>query len=312
VDRLQAMRVFLTVVDRGSLSSAASALELSLPTVSRILARLERELGVRLVARTTRGLSQTDGGRLYYERCRRIFEELREAESAVQDHSRLPTGELRVTAPVTFGRYHVAPALTEFLERYPRVSLYLSLSDHCESLSDQRLDLAIRVAVLHDQNLTAARLGYVQRAVVGSPEYFKSHPAPTHPRELRRHNCLHFTHYLRADDWGFQEQGRPQAMKVRGRLRTNNQEALLDAVLAGTGLAVLPVWLVKDALDEGRLVRVLAEFERPRTPVHAVLPTRGPPPHKVHAFIEFISARFRERGILSPERLVSAEKWSLR
>jgi DNA-binding transcriptional LysR family regulator len=312
VDRLQAMRVFLTVVDRGSLSSAASALGLSLPTVSRILAKLERELGVRLVARTTRGLSQTDGGRLYYERCRRIFEQLREADAAVQDHSKLPTGELRVTAPVTFGRYHVAPALTEFLERHPRVSLYLSLSDHCESLSDQRLDLAIRVAVLHDQNLTAARLGYVQRAVVGSPEYFNSHPAPTHPRDLRRHNCLHFTHYLRADDWGFQEQGRPQVVKVRGRLRTNNQEALLDAVLAGTGLAVLPVWLVKDALDEGRLLRVLAEFERPRTPVNAVLPARGPPPHKVQAFIEFISARFRERGILSPERLVSLEKWSSR
>jgi DNA-binding transcriptional LysR family regulator len=317
VDRLQAMRVFVTVVDRGSLSSAATSLGLSLPTVSRILGKLERELGARLIARTTRGLSQTDGGRLYYERCQRIFEELRDADVAVQDHSKAPAGELRVTAPVTFGRYHVAPALPDFLERHPRVSLYLSLSDHCESLSDQRLDLAIRVAVLHDQNLTAARLGYVQRAVVGSPTYFNTHAPPTHPRDLRRHNCLHFTHYLRADDWGFQDEGHPLAVKVRGSLRTNNQEALLDAVLAGTGLAVLPVWLLKDALDDGRLLRVLAEFERPRTPVHAVLPTRGPPPHKVHAFIEFLAARLRDQGILSPERLVSGapipvSKWSSR
>jgi DNA-binding transcriptional LysR family regulator len=204
----------------------------------------------------------------------------------------------------------MAPALAQFLERHPRVSLYLSLSDHCESFTDQGLDLAIRVAVLHDQNLTAARLGYVQRAVVGSRAYFNSHTPPAHPRDLRRHNCLHFTHYLRAEDWGFQEEGRPLVVKVRGRLRTNNQEALLDAVLAGTGLAVLPVWLVKEALEDGRLVRVLAEFERPRTPVHAVLPTRGPPPHKVHAFIEFLAARFRDRGVLAAERLVSG--WSSR
>jgi len=305
VDRLQAMRVFVAVVDQGSLSSAATALGLSLPTVSRTLARLERELGVRLIARTTRGLSQTDGGRLYYERCKRIFAELSAADAAVQDHSRSPAGELRVTAPVTFGRYHVAPALAGFLERHPRVSLYLLLTDHCESLSEQRLDLAIRVAVLHDQNLTAARLGYVQRAVVGSPEYFANHPPPLHPRDLRRHSCLHFTHYLRADDWSFQDGGRPLAVKVKGRLRTNNQEALLDAVLAGTGLAVLPIWLVKDALDKGLLQRVLGEFERPRTPVQAVLPARGPAPHKVHAFIEYLSTRYREQGILSPQRMVS-------
>ena len=302
------MRVFMTISDRGSLSSAASSLGLSLPTVSRILARLERELGVRLIARTTHGLSQTDGGRLYYERCRRIFNELRDADSAVQDHSKAPAGELRVTAPVTFGRYHVAPAVAGFLERHPRVSLYLSLTDHCESLAEQRLDLAIRVAVLHDQNLTAARLGYVQRAVVGSPEYFEHHPPPTHPRELRAHNCLHFSHYLRAEEWSFQDQGRPLTLKIRGRLRTNNQEVLLDAALAGTGLAVLPVWLVKDALDSGSLRRVLAEFERPRTPVHAVLPTRGPPPGKVHAFIEFLTDRYREQGILSTRRLVSVRE----
>jgi DNA-binding transcriptional LysR family regulator len=305
MDRLQAMRTFVAVVENGSLSAAASSLGVSLPTVSRILAALERELGSRLLARTTRGLTETDGGRLYYDRCRRILEDLRLADAAVQSHSKVPAGELRVTAPVTFGRRHVASYVTPFLEKYPRLSVYLLLTDRYESLVEQRLDLAIRVAALHDQSLTAIRLGYVQRAVVGSPQYFEKHPPPMHPRELGRHECLHFTHYLRADEWTFQEQGHEISLRVRGRLRTNNQDALVDAVLAGAGLAVLPMWLVKDALDKGQLQRVLAEFERPRTPVHAVLPTKGAPPNKVRAFVDFLSARYEERGILSPVRVVA-------
>jgi DNA-binding transcriptional LysR family regulator len=148
-------------------------------------------------------------------------------------------------------------------------------------------------------------LGYIQRTVVGSPEYFKKHPIPVHPRELAEHNCMHFTHYLRADEWTFQEEGRSISVRVRGRMRANNQEALLDAVLTGAGLAVLPMWLVRHMVGEGRLTRVLGGFERPRTPVHAVLPNRGPPPSKVRAFIEFLSARYKELGILSPEGLGS-------
>jgi DNA-binding transcriptional LysR family regulator len=303
MDRLQAMRTFVAVVDSGSLSAAATTLGVSLPTVSRVLAALERELGSRLVARTTRGLSETDSGRLYYQRCRSILQDLREADAAVQSHSKVPAGELRVTAPVTFGRYHVAPALTDFLKQYTRLSVYLLLTDHCESLADQRLDVAIRVSTLHEPNLTAMRLGYVQRAVVGSPGYFDTHPPPTHPRELGRHDCLHFTHFLRADEWTFQEDGQPVMVRVRGRMRTNNQEALLHAALAGAGLAVLPMWLVKSAIENGDLRRVLPEFERPRTPVYAVLPARGPPPGKVRAFIDFLTARYREQGVLSPERL---------
>ena len=305
MDRLQAMRTFVAVVDSGSLSAAASALGVSLPTVSRVLGELERELGARLVARTTRGLSETDGGRIYYQRCRRILEDLREADSAVQSHSKVLSGELRVTAPVTFGRYHLAPYVTEFLRLNPRLSIYVLLTDRCEPLAEQRLDLAIRVASLHDQNLTAVRLGYVQRAVVGSPTYFNEHAAPRHPRELSRHNCLHFTHFFRGDEWAFQEQGRLITVRAHGKIRTNNQETLLDAALAGAGLAVLPMWLVKPAIEQGDLHRVLAEFEQPRTPVHAVLPTRGAPPGKVRAFIDFLNLRYTQQGVLSAARLVS-------
>ncbi|MBX5463355.1 MAG: LysR family transcriptional regulator [Steroidobacteraceae bacterium] len=305
MDRLQAMRTFVEVIERRSLSAAATNLGVSLPTVSRTLRALEQQLGVRLISRTTRGLSETDSGRLYYRRCREILDQIRDADAAVQTHSKAPTGELRVTAPVTFGRHHVAPTVAEFLERYPRISFYLSLSDHCESLAEQRFDVAIRVAMLRSENLAVRRLGYVQRAVVGSAEYFTKHAIPTHPRELSAHNCLHFTHYARADEWNFIEHGERVGVRVRGRMRTNNQEALLDAVLAGAGLAILPTWLVQPFIDAGQLRRVLAEFEAPRTPVYAVFPTHGAPPNKVRAFVEFLAARYRERGVLSSESLGS-------
>jgi DNA-binding transcriptional LysR family regulator len=305
MDRLQAMRVLVAVLNRRSLSGAAATLGMSLPTVSRILAGLERDLGVRLVARTTRGIAETDGGSLYYRRCQRILADIDDANSAVQAHSQVPVGELRVTAPVTFGRYHVAPVVAQFLERYPRLSFYLSLTDRCESLSEQRLDLAIRIAIVRIQGVTVRRLGYIQRAVVGSREYFGTHAIPTHPRDLTAHNCMHFTHYLRADEWNFDDHGRTVSIRVRGRMRTDNQEALMDAVLAGAGLAVLPTWLIKKQLDSGHLQRVLTEFEAPRTPVYAVFPRRGPPPDKVRAFVDFLAERYRQQAILAPEKSIS-------
>jgi DNA-binding transcriptional LysR family regulator len=299
MDRLQAMRVFVSVLEEQSLSAAATSLGLSLPTVSRVLANLEKELGVRLITRTTRGLAETDSGKLYYRRCKEILDDIREAEAAVSSHAKAPTGELRVTAPITFGRYHVAPFIAELLERHPRLSCYLSLTDHCESLAERRLDVAIRVADLRDKNLAARRLGYVQRAVVGAEPYFVKHARPLHPRDLTRHDCLHFTHYLRADEWHFVDKGQPLSVRVRGRIRANNQEALVDAVLAGAGLAILPTWLVQEHLHKGRLQRVLAEFEAPRTPVHAVFPTHGAPPHKVRAFVDLLADHYREQGVLA-------------
>jgi DNA-binding transcriptional LysR family regulator len=301
MDRIQAMQVFVTVYEKRSLSIAAAALGMSLPSVSRILGTLERELGVRLLARSTRGLSETDGGRLYYRRCLKILHDIHDAGMAVQSHSQVPVGELRVTAPVTFGRYHVAPSIAEFLERFPRLSVYLSLTDQCESLPEQRLDVAIRVAVLRTEGLTARRLGYVQRAVVGSREYFGKYARPAHPRDLIGHSCMHFTHYARADEWIFDDQGQATTVKVKGRMRTNNQEALMDAVLAGAGLAVLPTWLIREHLQDGRLQRVLTEFEAPRTPVYAIFPRQGVPPNKVRALVEFLAERYRERQILAAE-----------
>jgi DNA-binding transcriptional LysR family regulator len=293
------MRVFVTVVDRGSLSAAAGSLETSLPSVSRSLAGLERELGVRLLTRTNRGLVQTDCGLVYYRKCQQVLADVRDADAAAQSHAHTTAGTLRVTAPVTFGRHHVAPGIAEFLEKYPRVSAYLSLTDHVESLPEQRLDLAIRVSALRDESLTARRLGYVQRTVVGAPIYFGEHGVPRQLRDLERHECLRFTHYSDADEWHFVESGHALTVRISGRLHSNNQDALVDAVLAGAGLAVLPTWLVREYIETGRMQRVLTEFEAPRTPVYAVLPTRGPPPKKVSALIDFLAERYERHQVLT-------------
>ena len=141
----------------------------------------------------------------------------------------------------------------------------------------------------------------MQRVVVGSRNYFSKHPPPKHPVDLAQHNCLHFIHYLRADEWTFHETGKKITVRVGGRMRTNNQEALVDAVVAGAGVAVLPAWLVRGDLEKGLLQRVLTEYEAPRTPVYAVFPTRGPPPNKVRVFVEFLGERYRARGILSTD-----------
>lgn len=300
------MRFFVTIINKRSLSAAAQTLGTSLPTVSRTLTALERELGTQLVTRTNRGLAETDSGRLYYDRCLQILAEVRDADAAVQSQAAAPAGELRVTAPVTFGRYHVAPPVAEFLQRYPHLSFYLSLTDHRESLREQRLDIAIRVAVLRDQALTARRLGYVQRAVVGSEGYFARRPAPAHPRDLERHDCLLFSYYARADEWSFNDRGNPVTVRVRGRLRANNQEALIDAALSGAGLALLPTWLISEHLSSGRLQRILTEFEAPRTPVYAVFPGHGPPPPKVRLFTEFLAERYRQGGVLAQAQLAGS------
>jgi DNA-binding transcriptional LysR family regulator len=272
---------------------------MSLPSVSRSLAGLERELGVRLLTRTARGLVQTDCGLVYYRKCQQILADVRDADGVAQSHAQMTAGSLRVTAPATFGRHHVAPGIAEFLEKYPRLSVYLSLTDHIESLTQQRLDLAIRVSVLREESLTARRLGYVQRTVVGAPTYFGEHGVPRHPGDLERHECLRFTHYSDADEWHFVDEGRDVTIAVSGRLQSNSQDALVDAVLAGAGLAVLPSWLVREYVETGRMQRVLTEFEAPCTPVYAVLPTRGPPPKKVAALIDFLAERYQRHEVLT-------------
>jgi DNA-binding transcriptional LysR family regulator len=187
------------------------------------------------------------------------------------------------------------------MELHPGISCYLSLTDHCVPLKEQRFDVAIRVAPLKDENLSARRLGFLHRIVVGAKTYLARHGVPRTPEDLKRHNCIQFTNYARGDEWPFSDNGHLLSVRVEGRLRADDQEAVLESVLAGAGLALLPGWLVQAHIEQGCLEQVLSDFDPPRTPVHAVFPTPGAPPGKVRALVDFLHESYRSRAVLSAD-----------
>jgi DNA-binding transcriptional LysR family regulator len=294
MDRFAAMATFAKVVENGSLSAAARALNLSLASVSRQLAALEEQLGARLMNRTTRRLALTEGGRAYYERCRRILGDLAEAESALSQYQATPTGRLIVSAPMLFGRHYLAPALPGFLARYPQVTIELTTIDRFVNLVEEGIDVAVRIGALSDSSLVARRLGAFRRCVCASPRYLSARGMPREPADLAGHDCLAFSMLIDADRWRFGVDGREVAVPVAGRLRSNNQDALIDAALAGAGIVLAPSWLVRRHVAAGRLRVVLEAFEPPPTPIHAVYPHARLLSAKVRAFVDYLVASWSE------------------
>lgn len=291
IDRLTPMLVFARIVEGGSLSAGARAVGKSLPAVCRSLAQLEKRLGERLLHRTTRRIALTEAGREFYERCRRIAAEIEEAEAAVSARKMEPQGVLAVTAPLLFGRMHVAPVVVEYLRRYRKATVNLLLTDRTVNLVEEGMDAAIRIGELADSTLVARRLGSVPRVVCASPEYLERHRAPAHPRDLARHECIRFTGLSPTPEWTFVE----AKIRVDGRLVTNNGDAAIDAALHGLGLVMVLGYQVVQPLSEGRLVRVLADFEPAPAPVHALYSSARLVPAKLKAFLELLSESIAPR-----------------
>lgn len=285
IDRLTPMLVFARIVEGGSLSAGARAMGKSLPAVCRSLAQLEKRLGERLLHRTTRRIALTEAGMEFYERCRRIAAEIEEAEAAVSARKMEPQGVLAVTAPLLFGRMHVAPVVVEYLRRYRKAAVNLLLTDRTVNLVEEGMDAAIRIGELADSTLVARRLGSVPRVVCASPEYLERNGAPAHPRDLARHECIRFTGLSPAPEWAFVE----AKIKIDGRLVTNNGDAAIDAALHGLGLVMVLGYQVEQPLADGRLVRVLADFEPAPAPVHALYSSARLVPAKLKAFLELLS-----------------------
>jgi DNA-binding transcriptional LysR family regulator len=276
---------FARIVEGGSLSAGARAVGKSLPAVCRSLAQLEKRLGERLLHRTTRRIALTEAGTEFYERCRRIVAEIEEAEAAVRAQTIEPQGVLAVTAPLLFGRMHIAPVVVEYLRRYRKASVSLILADRLVNLVEEGMDVAIRIGELADSTLVARRLGAIPRVVCASPEYLKHHGAPAHPRDLARHECVRFTGLSQTREWAFLE----EKIKVDGRFVTNNGDAAIDAALHGLGLVMVLGYQVEQPLADGRLVRVLEDFEPAPAPVHAVYSSARLVPAKLKAFLELLS-----------------------
>ncbi len=285
--------IFVRVVELGSLSAAGRDMRLSAAVVSNRIARLEKDVGTRLLNRTTRHVSLTEEGSSYYDHCVVILNELEQAESAITSVNAEPRGPIKVTAPTVFGRLHVAPHVPRFLERHPQMQVRLHLTDALVDLVQERVDLAIRIAELTDSTSIVRTLAPNRRLIVASPEYLKTHPAPKQPEDLLDHNCL-LLRFPGSKQFRWTLQGRegPVTLRVSGNMDSNSGEALRDWCLAGQGLALKSLWEIVDDLNEGSLVPVLTDFPPPSHAIYAMYPHSQHVPPRVRAFIDFLAETY--------------------
>lgn len=292
MDRLESMSVFAAVATAGSFSGAARALRMPLPTVSRKVAELEAHLGAPLLLRSTRRLALTEPGALYLQDCRRLLQELADAEQRARGEHNLPRGELVLSAPLAFGRLHLLPVVGEFLKRHGEVSARLLLTDQSLDLPADHVEAALRIGELPDSRLVAIRIGGVRQVVCASPGYLSARGRPASPAQLARHDCISFERLGDPGDWAFGDQAR---VRLRPRITVNTAEAAIDAALAGLGFTRVLSYQVDAALKSGRLEAVLQRFEPPPLPVHLVHASESRPSAKLRAFIAFAPARLRSR-----------------
>jgi DNA-binding transcriptional LysR family regulator len=295
MDRLEAMSLFVAAVEAGSLSAAARRFGIPLATVSRKVSELERHLKTRLLNRSTRQLTLTDTGQAYLAACRRILDEVGEAERTAAGEYSAPTGELVITAPIVFGRLHVLPVVTAFLAAYPEVDIRLTLSDRITQLVDEHIDLAVRIGNLPDSSMIAIRIGSIRHVVCASPAYLAAHGTPLTPAELAAHDCITFEGLASPATWTFASGKSELASPVRARLSVNTAEAAIDAATAGVGLTRVLSYQVADAVRAGALHAVLREFEPKPWPVSLVHAGQGLLPVKLRAFLDFAAPCLRER-----------------
>jgi DNA-binding transcriptional LysR family regulator len=295
MDRLEAMSVFAAVAEAQGFSAASRRLGMPLATVSRKVSELEQSLGVQLLARSTRRVSLTDTGRQYFEACRRILDDVSEAERAAVGEYRAPRGELILTTPIVFGRLHIVPVVTEFLDAYREVHVQMMLVDRVVDLIDEHIDLALRIGELPDSSLIAVRLGTIGRVVCASPAYLAAHGVPAHPEELAGHDAVTFAGLSSPKEWSFRVGGATQRFPVRSRLTVNTAEAALDAVMAGAGLTRVMSYQAAEAVRDGRVVMVLRDYAPEPNPISLVYPSGRLVPLKLRAFLDFAVPRLKVR-----------------
>lgn len=296
MDRVGDLALFLRVLDLGSISAAARSLDLSVAVASQRLKRLERDLGVRLLHRTTRQLHATPEGAALAEQGRALVEDLEALTGGLRQAATEVAGSLRLTASASFGRQYLSPLLPEFLARYPRVRVSVNLNDQLLDLVSSGFDMAIRIGALEDSTLVARKLAPNRRVICASPEYVRRHGMPNSPEELARHDCLMLVGSQgRQDLWRLHDRaGREIAVRVSGRFESNLGELLRDAAVAGLGIAVHSTWHVNEDLRAKRLVPVMPDYGVAESGIYAVMPQRRLIPPRVRAFSDFLAERFGE------------------
>jgi DNA-binding transcriptional LysR family regulator len=290
MDRIDAMQAFVAVADLRGFAPAARKLGLAPSGVTRLVAALEDHLGARLLQRTTRSVALTDVGARYLERIRRILADVEEAEGSVQDEHTRPSGRLVVSAPVGFGRLHVSPVMSDYLQRYSEVSGELRLSDRMINLVEDGVDLAVRIGHLPDSNLVARHVGEMRRVVVASNGYLKQRGEPKTPEAIASHETIQFGALAASPDWRFARDGGEIRVACTPRFTTNSADAAIQYAGQGGGLTRVLAYQAAEAIKAGRLKIVLAKFEQPALPIHIVYPTSRLLSAKVRTFIDLVVA----------------------
>ncbi|MCW3478328.1 LysR family transcriptional regulator [Neisseriaceae bacterium JH1-16] len=286
------MRVFNAVVDTGSFIRAAEALELSKAAVSRYIAELEGRLGVRLLHRTTRRLSLTEEGQVFYARSKELLAGLDEAEAEITSRSGAASGLVRINAPVTFGIRHLAPLWGEFRTLYPEVTLEVTLADRVIDLVEEGYDVAVRIAALPSSTLISRRLASTRMVLCASPQYLAAHGVPDHPAELADHAVISYSYWSTKDEWHFDGPAGPASVRTNPCMHTNSGDTCRAAALAHQGVILQPGFLVGDDLASGALVELMPEFRSIELGIYAVYPTRKHVSPKVRVLIEFLAEHF--------------------
>ncbi|MBS4097714.1 MAG: LysR family transcriptional regulator [Sulfuricella sp.] len=292
MDRLLAMQVFVSVVESGSFVRAAERMHLSTTAASRHVADLEQHVGARLLQRSTRRLSLTETGGLYFERCRQILADLDEADSLANEGAAQPKGKLRVSLPHSFGLRYVAPRIPEFCRRYPGLQLEVNFSDRIVDLVEGGIDVALRISDKLQNTLIARRLARIRMAVCAAPAYLAEMGAPRTPEDLREHRCLTYDYAPLSDTWHFLRHGEGVAVAVKSAFRSNSGDMTRLAALAGQGVVLQPTFLIGDDLRNGTLVRLLAAYELPEPAAYAVYPGGARRSARVKAFVEYFAEVF--------------------
>jgi len=295
MDRLEAMSILVAAVEAGSLSAASRRLGTPLATVSRKVSALEAHLGTRLLTRSSRRLRLTEAGESYVAACKRILDEVEEAERAAAGEYSAPRGDLIVTAPVVFGRLHVLPVVAEFLTAYSEIDVRIVLTDRVLNLFEEPVDVAVRIGDLPDSSLLATRVGAIRPVVCASPAYFAARGTPQRPGDLAAHDCVTFEVLTAPDAWTFPIGKSQTSVAIHSRLVVTTAEAAIDAAIAGVGITRVLSYQVASAIRAGLLALALEAFEPAPWPVSLVHGGGRVLPLKVRAFLDFAVARLRTR-----------------
>lgn len=302
MDSLTGLRVFVKVVETGSFTAAAEALELSRAMVSKHVQTLEARLGVRLLQRSTRRVALTEAGSRYHARASVWLEDMDATEAELTLQTAEARGTLRVSAPMSFGRVHVAPLLAEFLQQHPQVRVDLALADRAVDLIEDGYDLAVRIGELADSSLVCRRLATTRLLLCAAPAYLAAHGTPQQVEDLAAHECLSYRLSDTPADWHFTDpDGRSRSVRIDGRMRADNGEALCEAAACGLGIVLQPDFIVGPYLQDGRLLPLLLDWNTREIGIHAVYPERRYLPARARRFIDFLAGRYA----LAPWRLGS-------